>query len=110
MIGEGASVADVAAKLTYRTIRVVEMQVSRLGLKHCGVTKNFFFQEIPAEPMIDREEALNLRLSDPHYEEHLTSRTTCCQYGPTDLTTLENSNPCLMFDSFNRVETFWTTF
>jgi len=60
MIEEGASIPEVAEKLPDRTYRAVEMQVSRLGLKHCGVTKNFFLPEIPAERMIEREEALRV--------------------------------------------------
>jgi len=60
MIEEGASMPEVAEKLPDRTYRAVEMQASRPGLKHCGVTKKFFFQEIPAEQMIEREEALKV--------------------------------------------------
>ena len=29
-------------------------------MKHCGVTKDFFFPEIPAERMIEHEEALKI--------------------------------------------------
>jgi len=60
MIEEGASIPEVAEKLPDRTYRAVEMQASRLGLKHCGDTKKIFFQEIPAERMIEREEALKV--------------------------------------------------
>ena len=31
------------------------MQVNRLGLRHCGVTKKFSFSEILAERVVNRE-------------------------------------------------------
>ena len=62
MVEEGASIAVIAENLPGRTPGAVEQQIRRLGLKKavCVSEKKFSFEEIRAERVIEREEALKI--------------------------------------------------
>jgi hypothetical protein len=62
MIGEGASVREIAAVLPHRTFQAVEKRISRRGLKaeESRRQTKISFSEIRAERIIEREEALKI--------------------------------------------------